>query len=159
MENENEEKYVFLRFATGDLEQAIRGLKELLECPSTSIKYALLRDSIVAYCRPFTKCRGKFHKQIRLETEEFVPSVMAALHAQLIELRDQTYAHTDLEPRRPVLHMWRRPQGNIFPIQFKGYDYEGTLSKRDQLVSLFESVLHKIEKKLVQLEKEFAQSV
>lgn len=67
---------------------------------------AYMTAMVVAYCRPFTPSRGwpKFPaKLLRLDAAQ------KQMHARLLDLRNEVYAHSDVESRK------------IRPIRFKGY--------------------------------------
>ena len=60
MHNKIEEQYVFYRMASGDIHLA-KTLCDLIESQTNQdVKYSMIRDVIIIYCRPFMSCKGKF---------------------------------------------------------------------------------------------------
>lgn len=150
MHSEVEENYVFHRFADANIFHALKAVGLVKTIEPIFAKYAVLRDLVVTYIRPFTPCFGKFQKY-KLE-DELIPEEFLDLHKELYNLRCQVFAHTDLRVRNPVLHCWVGRNGTMFPITFKGYDYEGLLKKIDPMEPLFSKVLEKVRKRMFELE-------
>lgn len=154
MHTPEEEFYVFLRFADGDMSQAQMALDHLSKVEGDFLRLCLLKDAAISYCRPFKKSRGVFNKSLRLD-ESYVPVHLKGLHAELIDLRDQVFAHTDIDVRSPALHCWTREPKRIFPIQFKGHSYPQLLGREQEMRSLFNAVLDLIRKEQAKLEAQF----
>ena|ERR1051326_3740397 len=75
MDTVEEETYVFLRMADGDISEAFMALDHLRRTRSQFIRLTLIRQATVSYCRPFTKCRGSFKKKHQLDAGNFVKQV------------------------------------------------------------------------------------
>ncbi len=154
MHTNDEQFYVFLRFADGDVSQALMALDHLLMVEADFMRICLLKEAAVSYCRPFKRSKGTFPGVLQLDNC-FVPSDQMNLHEELIGLRDKVFAHTDIDVRHPVLHCWTRTPNPIFPIQFKGYDYPQLLARLDEMRSLFNGALKLIRVKQAELEAQF----
>lgn len=154
MHTPEEEFYVFLRFADGDISQAQMALDHLPSVEGDYLRLCLLKEAAISYCRPFKKSRGAFSKSLKLD-KGYVPEHLIGLHAELIDLRDQVFAHTDIDVRSPVLHCWTREPRPIFPIQFKGHKYPQLLAREQELRSLFSAVLAVVKEKQSELEARF----
>lgn len=154
MDTREEEFYVFLRFADGDISQAQMALDHLSAVEGDFLRLCLLKDAAISYCRPFKKSRGAFNKSLKLD-KNYVPFCFIGLHNDLVDLRDQVFAHTDIDVRSPVLHCWTGEPRPIFPIQFKGHNYPQLLTREQELRSLFSAVLELIRRKQLELEAQF----
>ena len=154
MHTAEEEFYVFLRFADGDISLAQMALDHLPSVATDFLRLCLLKDAAISYSRPFKKSRGTFSKSLMLD-ENYVPVHLKSLHKELITFRDQVFAHTDIDVRSPVLHCWTRGQKPIFPIQFKGHNYPQLLAHEHDIRSLFEAVLKVLRAKQSELEAQF----
>lgn len=53
MQTAQEEEYVFYRFASGDMLQALSTLKDLPKYKKRTTRHALLQQTVLSYCRPF----------------------------------------------------------------------------------------------------------
>lgn len=154
MHNPAEEWYVFLRFADGDICQAQIALDHLTIVESDFLRLCLLKDAAISFSRPFKKSRGAFNKSLRLD-DIYVPSDFKVLHAELIGLRDQVFAHTDIDVRSPVLHCWTGGPKPVFPILFKSHNYPQLLEREHEVRSLFNAVLERIRKSQTEMEAQF----
>jgi hypothetical protein len=134
MENKEEENYVSLRMAHGDIERAIHLLNLAKQQTGDTIKEALVQLCVIIYSRPFKNSHGIFQKQ-------YVPLTSASIfpggnsdHDAIISDRDQYIAHGDVTAYNPELHDWSSL--DIFPIvQRPSHLY-------DRIDSLIEIMLH-----------------
>lgn len=137
MQTAQEEEYVFYRFASGDMLQALSTLKDLPKYRKQTTRHALLQQAVLSYCRPFKNCHGR-HGKYKLGAS-FIPEQYIDLHQELTKHRDQVYAHTDLNIRKPSLKRWRAEGGTWFPIQFKSLSpqfLEKSVPKFRELISI-----------------------
>ena len=105
------EEYRFYRMYSIDLQGAKQTIQMLPRFPEPDVRYSIIRDAVVAYARPFSKNRGKFLKFHRLP-DSIVPRERLELHAELITLRDQAFAHSDHEFFKPQLMRWPHTGSN-----------------------------------------------
>lgn len=154
MHTNEEQFYVFLRFADGDISQALMALDHLPEIEAHFLRVCLLKEAAISYCRPFKKSNGTFPGVLKLDNN-FIPCGHKDLHKELIDLRDKVFAHTDIDIRLPILHCWTHNPKPVFMITFKGYDYPHLLNRSDEMKSLFNGVLKLIRDKQAELEAQF----
>src|SRR5678815_1183851 len=95
MHNHEEESFVFLRFADGDISEALLILEELASAKTEFLRVCLLKQAAVSYIRPFKLCRGSFGKH-KLAAKHYVPPGTRELHEEVVGFRDEAFAHTDL---------------------------------------------------------------
>jgi hypothetical protein len=159
MHTAEEEYYVFLRFADGNISHALMALDHIQKTDIEFVRLSLLKDAAISYCRPFKQSCGSFNKNLKPLDNSFVPSTLIKIHKELLDLRDQVFAHTDLDVRSAVLHCWTSDPSPIFPIQFKGYDYPQLLSRTEEIRSLFNNVLTNIRDRESAMEAQFANTL
>ena len=135
METQTKEKkeYVSLRFAHGDIEEAIRLLNRAKTETDTEIQFVIVKYCIIAYARPFT-----FTKPKDVSGKMFIPLEKSSVfpggnpfHKQLIDDRNQYIAHGDLKAYNPKLYY--QPERGSFTIGLTPshlYDDIGTLMNR-----------------------------
>jgi hypothetical protein len=151
-----EEFYIFLRLAEGELSEAIKTLDHIAMFENEFVKLCLLKQAAIDYCKPFTEGRG-FFKKHSLAARNNVPTRMLGLHRKLCDLRDKVFAHTDIKARNPKLHAWTKGRAKpIFPIVFKTHDYPLLLRRVDEIRTLFRAVLDAIQAEQVELEARFS---
>ncbi len=146
------EQYQFIRLWEHDLNLAIYTLKTLKRYKKDDVRNALLRDIIVTYARPFSLNKGKEIKKHKLSLK-FVPSQKRNLHDELIDLRNQLFAHTDLPFKNPKVGKWDFGHYKMYPMSFKGFDYKNMHRKIDEITNLVKEVHQNLVNKIRELEK------
>jgi len=125
-----------------DLETALHSIKVLRRYKRPDVQYALLRDLTITYVRPFSGNTGDQGKQRNhmLTTKKRVPKHLMPLHKELVRLRMQQFAHTDLTYYKPrAVGISFVPSG-AYGMTFKGYDYAALLRKLPQIEELIREV-------------------
>jgi hypothetical protein len=118
MEQEIIEKYHSYRLYSIDLDTALHSIRVLKRYRREDVRYCLLRDIVVSYARPFSGNKGETIPKHTLSKKE-VPKHLRPLHGELIDLRNQLFAHTDFTYRRPKAVNWSTPGHKWFPMTFR----------------------------------------
>lgn len=131
------ETYYFLRMYSIDLNTARQAIKVLKRYRRPDVRYALLRDLIVTYVRPFSTNIGPKSKH-HLGVKAHVPKGSKELHKELVRVRMEQFAHTDLRYYTPTATAFRGPQGEHYGygMMFKSYDYEALLRRLPEIEAL-----------------------
>ena len=162
MDTAEHEKYVFLRFASNSVDEALRILDEDSDSLPLWTRYAALRYSVICYLRPFTAGKTRFEfaqrdgsqqRKIALR-RDIVPAEFRDLHAELVTYRHQAYAHTDMAERAPQLRYWPSSTFAEFPISFKPVESKPLHIHKDTIHALFHSVRTVIGDQMRQAEAE-----
>lgn len=135
---------MFLRLCEKDLLLAMSSIRMIRRYQKMDVKFALIRDAIISYARPFSANRGRIIKKHELDGS-FVPSNYKSLHDELIHFRDQVFAHTDIDAYDPKLVRWPAKAGYIYPMGFKGLSVEPFIDKLKNISILIRDVHHTIE--------------
>lgn len=123
------EEYGFHRLYSIDFDMARQACDLLSNQTSDELRYTILRDVVVSYSRPFSGNRGKLIRQHRL-LPTVVPKSMAPLHAELIALRNQVFAHTDHDVSKPKHARWLRADGSAqYPMSFGIPPYQALVAR------------------------------
>ena len=131
--------YRFLRLYSIDFDMARAALRLLSEEPSQAVQFALFRDFVVTYARPFSGNRGPSGSNDSLSPKH-VPVAFREVHQALMDLRDRLFAHTDFEARDPMVAKFETPGGAHFPMSFSNPDSRGWLTRLSELGELVEGV-------------------
>ena len=99
------EQYYFYRLYSIDLDNTKHILRILKRYRRKDVRYCLLRDIVVSYCRPFSGNKGKKISTHTLN-KKVVPKELCILHDELVEIRNQLFAHTDYTYRQPKVANW-----------------------------------------------------
>lgn len=141
------ENYCFMRHCSNDLLKARQRLDLVAKQPDREVKGALLESAIVVYARPFSGNRGKHKKKYRL-TRSYVPKDLRALHKELIDLRNEYFAHTDVgrQDSKVMNH------GPMFMMTLKVPDFASLCSRDAEVAKLFQEVESRINTRLEAIE-------
>lgn len=143
MKNTELEKYYFYRLYSIDFDSTKHALRILKRYRRKDVRYCLLRDIVVSYVRPFSTNKGMNIPKHNL-TKKLVPKELCPLHDELLNLRNQLFAHTDYQYRRPKAANFSTPARKWFPMSFRGLDY----NKIDSRVAEIEHLVAEVEKNL-----------
>lgn len=148
------EKYKFLRLYDMDFESALWILKVLSRYKKKDVRYALIRDVIVTYSRPFTESKG-FNISKDFCGVKFDDPDKKKLHDDLLRLRNELFAHTDLTFRNPKVANWSTDTYKWFPMSVKGFDYKDLESRLPEIKRLVRYVQKQNRLKIAEYEKSF----
>jgi hypothetical protein len=98
MKNACEEKFVFHNLAIADFNEASGCLNAIKQYKRGLTSTTMVKNAIIAYSRPFTKCRGK-----RCLDKKVIPKGYISLHEKVLQYRNRIIAHTDLGFINPKL--------------------------------------------------------
>jgi hypothetical protein len=155
MEHSNtNEEYLFLRLYSIDLNTTKHTLRILKRYRRLDVRFCLLRDIVVSYARPFSTNTGVKIPKHHL-TKKFIPEHLRPLHKELINARNQLFAHTDLRYRNPrISNLWK--EEGLLPMMFRGYDYNKNINQKvDRIEELVNIVETKLNEKLRELKSDF----
>lgn len=147
LQDKVEQDYVFLRFASTDIDQARRSLAMISRYRRHDVIDALVRDAVIAYSRPFIKSKGPFGPNI-LKCGDVVPRDQRLLHKKAIALRNKVVAHKDLAPLNPALSRWGEKPNHSYWIRLStAPTTELTLLARE-LPELIDAVYNRLQCKI-----------
>jgi len=134
------ENYRFLRLYSIDLEMAKQACDLLARQDDLEVRYCILRDIVVTYSRPFSKNLGRVFRKHTLP-DDVVPAAMRDLHAELLKLRDQAFAHSDHDFRNPQIARFpRKGGGGQYLMSFRNPAYEDLNKRLPEIRGLVVSV-------------------
>jgi len=146
------ERCAFYKLCDGDFITAQNSIDLLKDLKELKARHVFLRDIAVSYARPFAGSKGIEVTEHRLQLK-FVPRKYLALHKELVNLRNQIFAHTDLTYRKPKVADFSSGEIKWFPMAFKGYDYNSLFIKIDDISDLIKGVQDNLRKEIFQIEK------
>lgn len=97
------ERYVLRHLALIDMERVQRSLEYLRSTTDEHLRDALFRDAVVSYAKPFSDNKGVHTKKGMRLSEKVIPKELKAAHKEVIEIRNQLFAHMDLDRQMPRL--------------------------------------------------------
>ncbi len=156
--NPNEEAYVHYAECINSLNSAWYILTELRKIDrKTAIHAAAFRFALVEYAKPYTRSDGTFKRGINPYklTAPNLPAESLALHKQILDLRDQVLAHTDLTLKEAQVHIGSSA-GHLFVTV--GSNILPTLPDGEDVIRLIEHTLDEMYFEVKRLEKNLSQN-
>jgi len=145
------EKCAFYKLCDGDLITAQNSIDLLKDSKELKASHVFLRDIAVSYARPFAGSKGIEVSEHRLQIK-FVPLKYLTLHKELIILRNQIFAHTDLTYRKLKVANFSSGKHKWFPMAFKGYDYDNLFAKIGDISVLIKEIQGGLRKEIFRIE-------
>jgi hypothetical protein len=134
------EEYCFLHLALNDLWEAESAFDLAIQYPQLS--QSLVPTGVVAYARPFEKCRGEY-RTWNLSTK-MVPKERRVLHQQMLDFRNQFFAHTDLTAIKPgLIHLPQSlsDEGALLPsVGYRTVNSQALLGDGEAIRALLQDV-------------------
>lgn len=125
--------YPLYRLWSIDIENAlyVLGYASNEDLPKV-IRYALLRDAVVSYSKPFVQ----FRSLPSLKKKGFVPKEYKQIHEKLLEFRNKVICHTDESFRSPKFMKY----GTDFFMSFRSSNNEYLIENLNLIISLLKCV-------------------
>ena len=149
--SKEKEQYHFFRLCSIDLDTAKHILRVLKRYRRKNVRYCILRDLVVTYCRPFSGNRGIEIKKHTLPNK-FVPQHLRSLHDELIDFRNRLFSHTDFTYRGPKVLNWSTESYKWFPMQFRGFDYDKLDKRVAKITKLVQAVESNLQTRISKIE-------
>ena len=103
------------------MERAQKSIEYLRDTNDKYLKSALLRDAVVSYAKPFSNNRfSDKSKGLRI-SDNHVPKELANSHKEILALRDELIAHTDMTVQKPKIEKRQDEVGHNFSVTVAGY--------------------------------------
>jgi hypothetical protein len=106
MNTPSRERYVLYYLALIDLERVQDSLDCLRSNADEHLRDSLFRDAVVSYAKPFSDNRGVHTKRGLKVPESVVPKELKTVHRELIRIRNQLFAHMDLDKQAPKIDVF-----------------------------------------------------
>ena len=149
--SQEEEQYHFYRLYSIDFDTANHILRVLKRYRRKDVRYCILRDLIVTYCRPFSGSKGEKIATHTLTTK-VVPKKLRPLHNELLDMRNRLFAHTDYTYRQPKAINWSTDTHKWFPMQFRGFDYNKLDTRVSEISELVQAVERNLQSRIDKIE-------
>jgi hypothetical protein len=158
MQNEEEEIYVSLRMACSDIQETIQMLNLAKTQTNVDIKTALVKLSVITYCKPFKTINGVYKKKFKPLNKDTVFPCVNHDHNALIRDRDQYFAHGDLSAYDPRLSY--SPPWNTFVIrQRPSHLFDRIDQQIEKMLALCDIVLKYLEDQIQPYHKKFREEL
>lgn len=150
--NKLKEEYAFYSFTKDDLKEAYISLEAVNRYKREVVILALIKIAIISYSRPFKKCRGEYDKYYKLEAD-IIPNQYKDLHQKIITYRDQIFAHSDIDLKKPEVRKCKIENKDIFSITYRGFSPKNFLHETAKMKQLINEVLSSMRFRIDEIKK------
>lgn len=149
-------EHPFLRLCSIEFDTTRHILKVLRRYRRKDVRYYLIFALVVSYARPFSKNSEGGHSR-QLGEKNIVPPSMRPLHDELMRRRNEQFAHTALDFRKPQIKNWGTAEKPWFPMAIVGEHYELLDARIHEIEELAHAVEANLNERIRLLEQEIAQ--
>ena len=122
MSTKHDDQMALAHLALIDMERVQRSIRYLHATEEKDLKAALFRDAVVSYVKPFSSSRYSDQtKGLRISSNH-VPKELKAAHDEILALRDELIAHTDMTVQNPKIEHYQDEIGVNFTMSVSGYE-------------------------------------
>jgi hypothetical protein len=130
MNSKHDDQLALAHLALIDMERVQKSIEYLRTTNDEYLRSVLFRDAVISYAKPFTNNRfSDQSKGLRIGNNH-VPRELADAHKEVLALRDELIAHTDMTAQKPAVEKYTDEVGYNFSMTVSGYE----VIHKDQLV-------------------------
>lgn len=117
----HDDQLALAHLALIDMERVQKSIEYLLCTDDEYLKSVMFRDAVISYAKPFISNRFSDQSKGLRISENNVPKELAAAHKEILSLRDELIAHTDMTVQKPKIEKYQNEVGHNFCITVSGY--------------------------------------
>lgn len=122
MNSKHEDELALAHLALIDMERAQRSIELSRAAGDPYLRAALFRDAVICYAKPFSSnCFSDGRKGLRI-SDSLVPAELEDAHAEILGLRNQLIAHTDMTVQKPEIEKYDDEVGPNYTLSVSGYE-------------------------------------
>lgn len=104
------------------MERVEKSVNHLSRTKDKFLKAVLFRDAVISYAKPFLNNNySDGTKGLRINSK-CVPAKLKTYHNEILALRNELIAHTDMTRQHPLIEKYEDEVGPNFSITVKGYE-------------------------------------
>ena len=105
-----------------DMERVQKSIEFLRGTDDKYLKAALFRDAVISYAKPFSNNRySNQTKGLRI-SDSHIPKELMSAHKEILALRDELVAHTDMTIQKPKIDKYQDDIGHNYSLSVSGYE-------------------------------------
>ena len=121
MSAKHDDQLALAHLALIDMERVQKSIGYLRDTDDEYLKSVLFRDAVISYARPFTSNRFSDQSKGLRISDNHVPKELADTHKEVLALRDELIAHTDMTLQKPKIEKYQDELGHNFSMMVSGY--------------------------------------
>jgi len=120
--SKHDDQLVLAHLSLIDMERVQKDIEYLQGASEKDLRAALFRDAVVSYAKPFSNNRYRDGSKGLCISSNHVPKDLKRTHDEVLALRDQLIAHTDMTIQTPRVDKYRDEEGDNFSLSISGYE-------------------------------------
>ena len=81
----------------------------------------MFRDAVISYAKPFSSNRFSDQSKGLRISDNHIPKELTDTHKEVLALRDELIAHTDMTVQKPKIEKYQDDVGHNFSMTVSGY--------------------------------------
>lgn len=119
---EHDDQLALAHLSLIDMERVQKSIEHLLSANDKHLKAALFRDAVISYAKPFSNNRYSDRTKRLHISENHVPKELVDVHNEILALRDELIAHTDMTIQIPSIDKYQDDIGHNYSMTISGYE-------------------------------------
>tara|TARA_R110001592_G_scaffold229740_1_gene486407 strand:+ start:1693 stop:2166 length:474 start_codon:yes stop_codon:yes gene_type:complete len=122
MNKKHDDKLALENLSIIDMERVILSIDCISGTESPHIKAALFRDAVISYAKPFLKNKFSDNSKGLCISTNHVPKNLKSVHKEVLDLRNELIAHTDMAIQNPEISRYKDEIGEMkYWVSVTGY--------------------------------------
>ncbi|MGE3809563.1 MAG: hypothetical protein AB7K24_33280 [Gemmataceae bacterium] len=122
MSSKHEDQLALAHLALIDMERAQKSIELSQSANDPYLQAALFRDAVISYAKPFLSNRYSDNSKGLRISDNHVPQEFRGAHDEILALRDQLIAHTDMTVQKPKIDKYTGDNGPTYSMSVTGYE-------------------------------------
>ena len=118
----HDDQLALAHLALIDMDRVQKSIECLRDTHDKYLKSALLRDAVISYAKPFSGNRFSDQSKGLRISDNHVPKELADTHKEILALRDELIAHTDMTLQKPEIGKRQDEVGHNYSMTVSGYE-------------------------------------
>ena len=121
MSAKHDDQLALAHLALIDMERVQKSIEYLRDTDDKYLESALFRDAVISYARPFSSNRFSDQSKGLRISDNHIPKELTDTHKEVLALRDELIAHTDMTVQKPKIEKYQDDVGHNFSMTVSGY--------------------------------------
>lgn len=122
MSEKHDDQLALAHLSLIDMERVQKSIEYLGSTDDKYLRAALLRDAVISYAKPFSNNRYSDRTKELQISENHVPKEFKGIHNEVVALRDELIAHTDMTIQNPKIDKYQDNMGQNYSMSVSGYE-------------------------------------
>jgi hypothetical protein len=122
MSGKHDDRLALAQLSLIDMERVQGNIEHIRNSDDKYMKDVLFRDAVISYAKPFLDNRHSDGSRGLRISDKCIPKELRDVHEEILALRDELIAHTDMTIQSPRIEKRQDDLGNNYSMTVTGYD-------------------------------------